>query len=217
MSLGFGSLVKLPFGVHAVSNNRSEIVVRQGWANSIEEVHPLDVSLVPDVTPDDLTATRRGGGARTIGGPSSPFACIDQIIYEGAGQGHRNQAMFHLALYCYGHAVPDDLALEMCHRANENFDPALPDQEVRNIIKQAYSGRYVSANCGQDWLRDFCAGNCKTGWKVAGKDPDVGALRKADQGSLVEVQVTRKVTEGGRTRLTIGHPDASNSPTLICE
>lgn len=216
---GFGNLVKAPLGVHAVSGNKSEILVQQGWAKSIEDVQCLDASLVPDVPPTQETASRRGGRTQQANGPSSPFPCIDLILYDGAGQGQRNQAMFHLALYCYGHAVPEDLALEMCQRSNEEFDPPLKDREVQSTIDQAYSGRYVSANCGQDWLRGFCPRElCRVGWQVAAvKEAEAGTLRRANEGTLVEVTVVRKTTEEGRTRLTIGHPDASNTPTLVCE
>lgn len=215
---GFGNLVKLPLGKHAVSGNFSKFLPFQGWASSIEEVVPLDATLIPDVAPDSETASRRAGRS-THGGnqPSSPFPCVDQVLYKGAGQGQRNQAMFHLALYCYGHAVPEDLALEMCQRANEEFDPPMPDREVTGIIDQAYSGRYVSARCGSDWLRGFCEGPCRAGWQVLSEEPEHGTLRSANEGSLVEVQVVRKSTDAGRTRLTIGHPDASNQPTLICD
>lgn len=215
---GFGNLVKLPLGKHAVSGNFSQILPCQGWATSIEEVVPLDASLIPEVEPEEMTASRRAGRAHAGSGcPSSPFPCVDQVLYRGAGQGQRNQAMFHLALYCYGHAVPEDLALEMCRRANENFDPPLSDRELDSILKQAYSGRYVSARCGSDWLRTFCEGPCNAGWQVRGEEPERGTLRQAQEGDLIEVQVVRRNVNDGATRLTVGHPDAKNTPTLICE
>lgn len=221
---GYGNLVKLPLGVHAVSGARSEIIRTQGWANAVCEVQPLDSSLIPDYPPVQVTATRRSApghsGAGSRGGdgcPSSPFPCVDQILYDGAGQGQRNQAMFHLALYCYGHAVPEDLALEMCQRANEHFDPPLSDREVEQTLAQAYSGRYPAANCGSDWLRSFCEGPCRVGWNLVSKPPEAGTLRTAQEGSVVEVQIVRRTNDGGRTRLTLAHKDASNQPTLICE
>src|SRR3546814_1247464 len=104
----------------------------------------------------------------------------------------------------------------MCQRSNEEFDPPLPDREVESIVDQAYSGRYVSANCGNDWLRGFCEGPCRAGWQVLAAEPETGTLRQAQEGTLVEVQVVRRSQDDGRTRLTVGHPDATNTPTLIC-
>lgn len=212
---GFGNLVKLPLGQHAVSGKFSEIVGYQEWADSIESVQPLDVALVPDPPPVERTGSQ-SRGHRTGSEPASPFPCVDQILYRGAQRGGRDQAMFHLALYCYGHAVPEDLAKEMCARANEHFDPPIPDADIDRKIRQAYSGRYESATCGSDWLRNFCEGPCRAGWTVA-KEPDAGRLRSASEGSLVEVQISQRTVEEGRTRLTIRHPDARNTPTLICE
>lgn len=211
---GFGNLVKLPLGVHAVSGKKSEIVPQLGWATRIDEVVPFPSELVPDTAPVE-TATRYGQRP-TTGEPTSPFPCIDQIIHSGAGKGQRNAAMFHLALYCFGHAIPSDLAEELCSRANQEFDPPLGDSEVTKTVQQAYTGRYHSANCGTDWLKSYCEGPCRGGWAVAAKEPEGGSLRKANEGQAVEVQVVRKTTDGGRTRLTIGHPDATNQPTLVC-
>lgn len=215
---GFGNLVKLPLGIHAVSGRRSEILSAHGWAEAVCDVQPLDSSLVPDYPPVETTASRRAAAhSGSRGGPSSPFPCVDQVLYEGAGQGQRNQAMFHLALYCYGHAVPEDLAHEMCQRSNEEFDPPLSDKELDSIVNQAYSGRYQAANCGSDWLRSYCKGPCRAGWTVVAKPPEAGTLRSSQEGSVVEVQVMRKTADGGRVRLTVGHKDAINQPTLICE
>lgn len=212
MEGGFGNLIKLPLGLHAVSERWSEIVPYQGWASSIEEVVPLDSSLVPDLVPTQVASSTQ---RRTTGrGPTSPFPCIDQIIERGAGKGQRDNAMFHLALYLQGHAVPEDLALEMCRRANENFDPPVPARDIERKVEQAYSGRYTAANCGSDWLRTFCEGPCRAGWSVK-KAPEKGGLAKAEEGSTVEVQIVSKRVERGRTRFTLSHPDSANNPTLI--
>lgn len=216
---GFGNLVKLPLGVHAVSGKKSEFLPRQGWASSVDEVVPLDSSLIPVVNPPHRSGDPRTGGAIGQGGhggpdgPQSPFPCIDAIQNEGVGKGNRDNAMFHLALYCFGHGVPEDLAEEMCLRANENFDPPMSDGDIRDKVRSAYRGRYQSARCGTDWLRDICPGPCKGGWKVLSTQE--GDLRTADVGDAVEVEVVRKTREGGRLRLTLGHPDADNTPTMV--
>lgn len=214
----FGNLVKLPFGKHRVSGRFSELLPCQGWAQAIQDVRPFPVHLIPEVAPEELGRSKRklDSNVDTDGGPTSPFPCVDQILYKGVGRGARDNAMFHLALYLYGHAVPEDLAFEMCSRANEHFDPPLTEREVETKVKGAYSGRYASARCGTDWLAEICPGPCRNGWGVVANVTE-NLLRQATPGDGIEVEVLRRHQEGQRVRITVKHPDAQNTPTFICE
>lgn len=211
---GFGNLIKLPLGIHAVSGRKSEIVSGQGLPESVEEVVPLPVELVPErTTPAGTTRRQRSGGTGSAG-PHTPFPCIDTIMREGVGSGYRDNAMFRLALYCYGHGLDEDLALEVCERANENFDPPLRAAEVQHKVSSAYTGRYHGAGCGsEDWLRDICPGPCAGGFNKGLQQPS--ALRGVHEGEALEVVVERIQVDGGKRRLTISHPDADNTPTLV--
>ena len=211
---GYGNLVKLPLGVHAVSGKKSEFVPTQGWASGVEDVVPLDSRLVPAAgEPGGATvpAMRTAQGHQSDG-PSSPFPCVDRILRDGVGEGYRDRAMFHLALYMYGHGIDQDLAEEACIRANEHFVPPLTEREVRQKVASAYRGRFASARCGSDWLVDVCPGPCRDGWSV--RQAQGGALKRADPGDTIEVEVVR-VTTSDRKRVTVSHPDADNQPTLV--
>lgn len=213
---GYGNLVKLPLGVHAVSGKKSEFVPVQGWASDVSEVVPLDSRLVPvaSATPPAGGGLSGGGAMARASGlqPSSPFPCVDRILRDGVGEGYRDRAMFHLALYMYGHGIDQDLAEEACIRANENFDPPLTEREVRQKVASAYRGRFASARCGSDWLVDVCPGPCRDGWSV--RQVQGGTLKRAEPGDTVEVEVVR-VTSSDRKRVTVSHPDADNQPTLV--
>lgn len=216
----FGNLVKLPFGKHRVSGRFSALIRHHGWAESVQDVRPFPTDLIPEVAPEEVgQRTRRlNSNVETGGGPVSPFPCVDQILYRGVGKGVRDNAMFHLALYLYGHAVPEDLAFEMCLRANEHFDPSLSEREVESKVKGAYGGRYASARCGTDWLAEICPGPCRSGWHVTTNNATESELKRAEVGSGVEVEVVRKTQEAGEpVRITVRHPDARNTPTFICE
>lgn len=211
----FGNLVKLPLGKHAVTGNFSEFLPSDGWATGIEDVVPLPVALVPEVEP--AAGSVRNGSRSPRGaesGPAGPFPCINHIQRDGVGQGYRDRAMFHLALYWFGHGLDQDQAEEVCVRANENFDPPLPLNEVRDKVASAYRGRYASARCGTDWLNEICPGPCRGGWSV--REVDGGSLRRATEGDLIEVQVVRRTNDEGRSRVMVTHPDAENSPSFIC-
>lgn len=168
---GFGNLVKLPLGKHTVSGNWSEFVPVPGWATGIEDVVPLPSSLVPQPPVASPSGSREGRGASRTGGigATTPFPCVTRIVNEGLDRGVRDLGFFQMALYCYSHGLPEDMALDWCLRVNDLGDP-LPEREVRTKVKSAYTGRYEGARCGNDWLRDFCpaAGTpeCK-GWSVS--------------------------------------------------
>lgn len=229
----FGNLVKAPLGVHAVTGKKSEIVGYQGWAESVNDVVPLDSSLVPAAVPAKGPAPGRQAGAEPAApfashtlpsgavltqvsmspAPSAPFACINQILREGVGSGYRDRAMFHLALYFFGHGLDQDLAEDACLRANESFDPPLTASEVRAKVASAYRGRHVSAKCGVDWLREICPGPCREGWSV--RSAEKSALTRAQVGDSVDVEVVATSHERGRHTVRVSHPDASNSPTFV--
>jgi hypothetical protein len=212
---GYGNLVKLPFGIHAVSGNRSEVVGYQGWAKSVDEVVPLDAGLLPAVEPP-VKEAQRGGGERSTrpagSGPASPFPCVDEIMRQGVGRGHRDNAMFHLALYYYGHGIDQDVAEQLCLRANEHFDPPMRESEVTHKVRSAYRGRYESARCGAGWLADICPGPCRSGWSVAKSEAAGGSLARAEEGTTVEVNVIS--VDRGRRVVRVGHPDAENQPAF---
>lgn len=216
---GFGNLVKLPLGRHAVTGNFSEFVAYDGWASGIEGVVPLPSELVPEVATASV-AGRGVSSSRLVqqagDGPASPFPCVNHIQREGVGKGYREMAMFHLALYWYGHGLDQDQAEEVCNRANENFDPPLTASELRKAVRTAYTGRYAGAKCGTDWLRDVCPGPCQGGWAVF-KPSEGSSLKRAEPGSALEVEVVRVTKGDGVTRVQVRHPDSSNAPTLLCE
>lgn len=213
---GFGNLVKLPLGCHAVSGAFSTFVAYENWPTDIEDVWPLDSTLVPDC--EQIAPVRRASIRRERNGEAatrSPFACIDEIMQNGVGQGMRDNAMFHLALYCNGHGFTEEQALETCLSANDHFDPPLGERDIEQKVHHAFSGRYESAGCGADWLRNFCPGPCQQGWHVSGKKVKAGILDSVKEHDAIEVEVACIIAMDGRRRITLRHPDALNTPTLV--
>lgn len=156
---GFGNLVKLPFGIHAKSGRRSEIVPCQGWANDVDNVQRLDSSLVPEGL---LTVKESAGSAATgTGEVTAPFRCIAKLIEDGAPQGCRDKAMFHFAHYAHGSGLPEDMVQEWCERVNEGFQPPLTATELRTKVRSAANMQNAHPGCNADWLKDFCPGGEK--------------------------------------------------------
>lgn len=169
---GFGNLVKLPLGVHAKSGRRSEVILNQGWANSVDSVQRFPSSLVP-IAPEPVT--RHGDAGRR-----APFACITRIIEEGAPEGNRDNAMFHFARYAIGAGLPEELALEWCLRVNEEFDPPLTDFEVNQKVHSAAQMTAPHPGCGADWLKGFCPGgnSCFAPWNDRSTNDEPDGLRE---------------------------------------
>ena len=215
---GFGNLVKLPLGRHAVSGNYSHFVQYEDWPTNIQDIWPLDAELVPER--ESVTPTRHRRLRRERSGDEetrSPFSCVDEIMHNGVGAGMRDNAMFHLALYCTGHGFTEEQALETCLSANDKFDPPMNEREVETKVTAAYSGRYESAGCGADWLRNFCPGPCQQGWHVSGRTTKPGVLDSIKLNDAVEVEVISITSLDGRKRITLRHPDALNNPTLVAK
>lgn len=161
----FGNLVKLPLGTHAKSGRKSEFVPCQGWASDVDSVQRLDSSLIPDIPREEVSAPNLRSGSGQGSNPA-PFACISQIIEDGAPQGCRDKAMFHFAHYASGTGLPEDLVEEWCERVNEGFSPPLRLNEVRTKVRSASAMNAPHPGCNADWLRGFCPGGerCFAPW-----------------------------------------------------
>lgn len=155
----YGNLVKLPFGVHAKTHARAFIVPARGFATSLEDVRPYDVSAI-DVA-HDYKPQRRDQRTASV----APFACVAKLIDDGAGAGIRDDAMYHFAAYCMTQGLPEDIGMEWCARVNEGFDPPLSDSQLSKCVRSAYT-RKERVSCRADWLHDFCPGGdrCYAPW-----------------------------------------------------
>lgn len=147
---GYGNLVKLPFGVHAKTKARAFLVNVQGWADSLEAVVPFDASLIPE--PERRVATAE------LGDGCATFPCIAKIQTEGAGQGCRDDAMYHFTRFMRAQGVPADLGAEWAQRVNELFDPPLTASVVATKVRSAYRSQTERTSCNAEWLRGFCPG-----------------------------------------------------------
>lgn len=157
---GFGSLVKLPLGRHAKSGATSFFRTRLGWASCAEDVVPFDVSLIPEM------ASIARPVAKAQGPGAAPFACISHILNDGAGQGVRDNALYHFARYAVSTGLPAPLVEEWVTDVNGGFDPPLSASEVRTKIRSALHATTANPGCSAEWLKGFCPGGerCFAPW-----------------------------------------------------
>jgi len=160
----FGNLTKLPFGIHAKSGNRSEVVPVTGWADLRYSSCKVPTSHIPQEVKDDRAHTVAGSSGAT------PFPCIN-VLKAGVGQGQRDDATFRLACYYHQHGLDEDLALAQLERDNEHNTPPLEGWEIDTKLKSAYSGDY---RVGCD---TFLQGLCPGGDECKARTPNSGASR----------------------------------------
>ena len=207
---GLGNLVKLALGQHAVTGNWSQFEEVAGWAEDLLDVVPLSTAYLPSVTQatGQTTVVRIEGEAG-----STPFPCVNRVISGDVDQGYRDRALFHLALYYFGHGIEKDLALEAVKRANDRFPKPVPDAEVTAKVRSAYTGRHPGARCGGEWLREFCPGPCETN-KTVGRASG-GDLRRCKAGDSLSVEVQSVQSDGPNRRVSIVHEGAKNMVTFV--
>ncbi len=211
---GFGNLVKLPLGVHAVSGVKSVILDRFGWANSLLDVCPLEVGVLP-APPHAGRGTGNGRSeARSSahpGGSRTYYPCINRILYDDVPEGFRSNAMLHLALWLKGEGVHPETVEFQCLLANErSFDPPMDEREVKRIVAYALRSGHAGGSCSPDWLRDFCPGPCTH--HVAMNAPSAYFVKEGDD---ITLEVDAVTADDDAIRVRLSHPQGSNRPTLI--
>lgn len=207
-----GNLIKLPLGVHAVSGKKSEILGRIGWADGVLKVQPFNAGLVPQTSSLPTRQTSYSSRPSSdLARATAPLACIDMVMHDGVGEGHRDQAMYSLALYLFRAGIDQDFAEQICLRANENFRPSLPESEVRRKVQSAYRGRFRGQSCSA--LRDICPGPCFGGRRQTSPyQTEILA-----PGQHMQVEIVEVSNQGSTQRVKVKHERSANTPTLVLE
>lgn len=139
---GYGNLVKLPFGIHAKTGNRSEAVTVRPYKTATSHSvtgyplvriptyeKPAKIANFTPVTPGAKT------GLLLSDGP------VPKFLRGETAEGERNQTFFAFATWCaWNIHLPFDLAYDWCQRLND----ALPNPEedthsMRRTMESAYA------------------------------------------------------------------------------
>lgn len=137
---GFGNLVKLPFGVHAKTGNRSEIVLGRGWVSETSSAQGVSTKVIP------LVSNRRPEVVKAITA-STPTGIllnegpVSRFLRGEVGKGERNHA-FHafFTWTAWNLHLPSDLAWDWCSRLNEELtDPETNTDEMAATMESAYA------------------------------------------------------------------------------
>jgi hypothetical protein len=152
---GYGNLVKLPLGRHAKSGAMSYFMHRPGWATGIDDVQPLPEACVPALSPGSKPAVTSHDEATG----ATAFACINELLEQGAPSGCRDKAMYFLARFWRTSGLTESQCEAVCLDANEKFDPPMSASQVRKCVRSAYVAEFARPKCGEDWHGSFCPGS----------------------------------------------------------
>jgi hypothetical protein len=179
-----GNLVKLPWALHRVSQQRSK------WLGD------LPTLTFPFILADALADVPEVQARVGTGGPD-PFPCL-QGIQEGVVEGGRNQSMFHLAVMLRRGGLADDLLMPVLRDVNSRNKPPLDEDELLALFE---SSRNSGPICGT--IGSPCGDQC-----ILHRSPGLfnrpGQLKYAAPGERVVVEVASRDED----KVTLEHPDA---------
>lgn len=136
----YGNLVKLPFGVHAVSGNRSELIPCQAWVSEVSSIERMDITTIPD----DLRRKPPEPSLITADSPTGILSSdgpVARFIRGETANGERNLT-FHafFTWTAWNLHLPSDLAWDWAIRLNEALaEPEDDEQSIQSTLESAYS------------------------------------------------------------------------------
>ena len=165
---GFGSLIKLPLGVHKKSGRRSYF-----FANNFDTpVEPMKLlrhvpSMFAATLSEVTNATKHLWEAPPL--PTSAAAgkalkgmppCIKTIL-EGVSEGARDSCLFNLAVYFLKlKKLSPSKALDAVLAWNEKNSPPLSSGFVQYKVNYVAGSGYDRLSCRMDEMQEFCSSDC---------------------------------------------------------
>jgi hypothetical protein len=162
-NIRFGDAVKLPFGIHRKTENRSELI----YPSDIDEIVPLELpEEIQKKIQIELLKTETHSSLET---PMKPIPWWTRCkVYEiirryGVPEGYRDESAFLLARIFRDQGLLEEEAFEKLKQWNEKNSPPLDTKTLRMKIKQAYSKKYAvgfRSIIKNNVLKIFCPADC---------------------------------------------------------
>lgn len=176
--IGYGNLIKLPWGVHRMTGNRCMLMssalefykTLEEQKLAMEACKPLSegeiMAFVADYPPPEKNLPFRkmpiiGKRSDVFGTGFVPCTSYleDRIIYESTPppEKGRNQRIYDLAVRYYRGGMKQDKAYEKLRTHNQaRCSPPLDESEVRGILMSVYRNGYSNLRC--EALHAVCQG-----------------------------------------------------------
>jgi hypothetical protein len=198
----FGDAVKLPFGIHRKTGNRSELI----YPSDIEEIVPLELpEEIQRKIQVELLKTETYSSLET---PMKPIPwwtrckVYETILKYGVPEGHRDESAFLLARIFRDQGLLEEEAFERLKQWNEKNSPPLDSKILRIKVKQAYTKKYAvgfRSIIKNNVLKIFCPTDCN--------ECKYSSARSENENSKIDLEYiegkTWRVIGVGNNKLTI--------------
>lgn len=161
---GFGSSMKLPFGIHKKSNQRSYILdnelnpipIWEDYLISFTKTNKEQVDIILKefdyLLPKPIISTKSG---------SVSLPCFKRIMELGVSEGQRDNISFRLAVFFKKQGMTADLTLSALKDWNKKkAKPPLKDWIIEGKVRSVFEHEYSGYGCDQEYMKKFCSPEC---------------------------------------------------------
>lgn len=191
---GLGNLVKLPYGVHQVTGNKTEFI--KDWQVLSKSVLERVVDGLP------VLSVARGSSA------APALTCMAEI-QKGIEDGWRNNGLFHFSTMLHRAGLDHDIVGENVRTVNARCVPPLDEEEVEQLIE---SSQHSGPICTQLPNAVRCE-NCPI-LSNKGLYTKPNQISHGSEGELAVVKVGKRRSGG---IVEIEHPDLENGLVKVRE
>jgi len=170
----YGSLVRLPFGIHRKTMQWSKML----HPRSIEDFLELEPVTIPEEILKQIDEEIKKDASETLAMEKVEVAALANVkpvsrpwwvkcavyqkIKEGVEQGCRNEALFFLSRTYRDAGLSIEEALKLLRDWNNKNKPPLPEKELKDVVKRVYKKGYTP---GFRFIREsnlskFCPEGC---------------------------------------------------------
>lgn len=187
-----GSLIKLPGGVHRVTDKPNYFIPNPGFPMSVAVEQ---IVAAADKYPEVVARKMKGEAA------SIEYPCVYGIQEDGVQEGGRNNHLFHLATMLRRGGLTEDNVALIIEATNAKGGDPLDDFEVEQLLESSLNSGPIcdrlndDVHCGQLCLKN----------RHPGLYTHPGRLTNAAEGETVTVEVAKRTNEG--LTLHLDHPD----------
>lgn len=164
----FGSLVKLPIGIHQESKKRSVFLNSKFeptstwplWLTAIQKINKAQVESILNEFDYLLPKVSSAQNKPEMSGAKS-LSCFRRILEGGVPEGQRDNISFRLAVYLKKQGLPSNQALLVVRDWNTKKNkPPLEDRIIKEKVKSAYEKEYSGYGCEQEYMKNYCNLEC---------------------------------------------------------
>jgi len=195
---GYGNLIKLPFGIHQVTQQRSSIITEDfqrddEWHSYLEDTNKISSKKVNDIVDkfkqkkDKIQIASQKQNISESGGCSDMLPCFRKILQEGVEEGQRNNIGLRLANYLK-RKLPSDSVEVVLQGWNQKNRPPLNNNELVKIWEFALEAEDMGLGCKKNFMRPYCENDCPVKQKYLIAEGDEGDQEEEDDDEPMEIQ-----------------------------